>query len=81
MALRAGKAKGKPTVKARAGNAKAVMEHGTFTWHTDLPAPLGGSNEAPSPTALLSALAGCSVVFIRDALARNSVSAWMVNQP
>jgi uncharacterized OsmC-like protein len=64
------KAKGKPTVKARAEGAKAVMEHGTFSWRTDLPAPLGGTNEAPSPTALLlSALAGCAVVFIRDTLA------------
>jgi uncharacterized OsmC-like protein len=50
--------------------ADQVMEHGTFSWHTDLPVPLGGTNEAPSPTALLlSALAGCAVVFIRDTLA------------
>jgi uncharacterized OsmC-like protein len=64
------KAKGKPTVKARAEGSKAVMEHGTFSWSTDLPASLGGTNEAPSPTALLlSALAGCAVVFIRDTLA------------
>jgi hypothetical protein len=45
------KAKGKPTVKARAEGSKAVMEHGTFSWSTDLPASLGGTNEAPSPTA------------------------------
>ena len=46
------------------------MEHGSFSWHTDMPVPLGGTNEAPSPTALLlSALAGCAVVFIRDTLA------------
>jgi uncharacterized OsmC-like protein len=46
------------------------MEHGSFSWRTDLPVPLGGANEAPSPTALLlSALAGCAVVFIRDTLA------------
>jgi uncharacterized OsmC-like protein len=46
------------------------MEHGSFSWHTDMPVPLGGTNEAPSPTALLlSALAGCAVVFIRDPLA------------
>ena len=64
------KAKGKPTVKARAEGSQAVMEHGAFSWRTDLPAPLGGTNEAPSPTALLlSALAGCAVVFIRDTLA------------
>jgi uncharacterized OsmC-like protein len=64
------KAKGKPTVIARAEGSKAVMEHGTFSWSTDLCAPLGGTNEAPSPTALLlRPLAGCAVVFIRDTLA------------
>jgi uncharacterized OsmC-like protein len=64
------KAKGKPTVTARAEGSKAVMEHGSFSWRTDMPVPLGGTNEAPSPTALLlSALAGCAVVFIRDTLA------------
>ena len=37
------------------------MEHGPFSWHTDMPVPLGGTNEAPSPTALLlRALAGCA---------------------
>jgi uncharacterized OsmC-like protein len=64
------KAKGKPTVIARAEGSKAVMEHGSFSWRTDMPATLGGANEGPSPTALLlSALAGCAVVFIRDTLA------------
>ena len=64
------KAKGKPTVIAWAEGSKAVMEHGSFSWRTDMPLPLGGTNEAPSPTALLlSALAGCAVVFIRDTLA------------
>src|SRR6476659_458369 len=64
------KAKGKPMVIARAEGSKAVMEHGSFSWHTDMPVALGGTNEAPSPTALLlSALAGCAVVFIRDTLA------------
>jgi uncharacterized OsmC-like protein len=64
------KAKGKPTVIARAEGSKVVMEHATFSWLPDMPAPLGGTNEAPSPTALLlSALAGCAVVFIRDTLA------------
>ncbi len=64
------KAKGKPTVKASSDKNQAIMEHGSFTWRTDLPPPLGGTNEAPSPTALLlSALAGCAVVFIRDTLA------------
>src|SRR3712207_7347067 len=46
------------------------MEAGPFSWHSDLPEPIGGTNQAPSPTALLlSALAGCAVVFIRDTLA------------
>ncbi|HJU80734.1 MAG TPA: OsmC family protein [Acidimicrobiia bacterium] len=63
------KAWGRPTVKARSEGALAVMEAGTFSWQADLPSPLGGSNQAPSPTALLlSALAGCAVVFIRDTL-------------
>ena len=47
------KAKGKPAVKARAEGSQAAMEHGSFSWRTDLPAPLGGANEAPSPTALV----------------------------
>ncbi len=63
------KAKGKPTVTARSDGSQAVMEAGPFSWRADLPQPLGGSNQAPSPTALLlSALAGCAVVFIRDTL-------------
>jgi uncharacterized OsmC-like protein len=46
------------------------MESGTFSWRSDLPEPIGGTNQAPSPTALLlGALAGCAVVFIRDTLA------------
>src|SRR3712207_7197695 len=46
------------------------MEAGPFSWNSDLPEPVGGTNQAPSPTALLlSALAGCAVVFIRDTLA------------
>jgi len=64
------KAKGKPTVVARAEGSKAVMEHGSFPGAQTCPRRLGGTNEAPSPTALLlSALAGCAVVFIRDTLA------------
>ena len=64
------KAQGKPTVTARSDGSQAVLEFGSFSWRADLPAPLGGSNTAPSPTALLlSALAGCAVVFIRDTLA------------
>jgi hypothetical protein len=64
------KAKSKPTVKALSDGSDAVMEAGPFLWHSDLPEPIGGTNQAPSPTALLlSALAGCAVVFIRDTLA------------
>jgi hypothetical protein len=63
------KAKGAPVVTARADDSQAVIEAGPFTWRADLPPPLGGSNQAPSPTALLlGALAGCAVVFVRDAL-------------
>ena len=54
----------------RAEDSQAVIQARPFTWRADLPPPLGGSNEAPSPTALLlGALAGCAVVFIRDTLA------------
>ncbi len=64
------KAKGKPAVKGRSDGAQAVLEFGSFSWRADLPQPVGGSGGAPSPTALLlSALAGCAVVFIRDTLA------------
>jgi hypothetical protein len=60
------KAKGKPMVIARAEGSMAVMEHGSFSWRTDMPVSLGGTNEAPSPTALLlSALAGCAVAPLR----------------
>jgi uncharacterized OsmC-like protein len=64
------KAKSKPTVKARTDGSQAAMEAGPFSLRSDLPEPLGGTNQAPSPTALLlSALAGCAAVFIRDTLA------------
>ncbi len=64
------KARSVPTVTARADGSQAVIEAGTFTWRADLPVPLGGSNAAPSPTALLlGALAGCAVAFVRDVLA------------
>jgi uncharacterized OsmC-like protein len=64
------KAKGRPAVKARSDGAQVVLEAGSFSWRADLPPALGGTNQAPSPTALLlSALAGCAVVFIRDTLA------------
>ena len=64
------KARGAPTVTARAEESQAVIEAGSFTWRADLPPPLGGTNQAPSPTALLlGALAACAVVFVRDTLA------------
>lgn len=63
-------ARGTPTVTARAEDSQAVIQAGPFTWRADLPPALGGTNQAPSPTALLlSALAGCAVVFVRDTLA------------
>lgn len=64
------KAKVSPVVKARSDGAQAIIEAGPFTWQCDLPPVLGGENKAPSPTAaLLGALAGCAVVFVRDVLA------------
>lgn len=65
-----GQARIAPTVRAHADGTQAVIEAGPFTWRADLPPPLGGTNQAPSPTALLlGALAGCAVVFVRDTLA------------
>ncbi|MEX0790899.1 MAG: OsmC family protein [Actinomycetota bacterium] len=64
------KAKGAPTVTARGEDGQALIQAGPFTWRADLPAPLGGTNQAPSPTALLlGALAGCAVAFVQDTLA------------
>ncbi len=64
------KALGAPVVTARAEGSQAVMQAGPFTWRADMPPALGGANQAPSPGALLlSALAGCAVVFVRDTLA------------
>jgi len=63
-------ARGAPTVTANADESQAVIQAGPFTWRADLPTALGGTNEAPSPTALLlGALAACAVVFVRDTLA------------
>ena len=64
------RARSAPAVTARSEDGQGVIHAGPFTWRTDLPAPLGGTNQAPSPTALLlSALAGCAVVFVQDTLA------------
>lgn len=64
------RARSAPTVTVRAEDGQAVVTAGPFTWRTDLPAPLGGTNKAPSPTALLlGALGGCAVVFVQDTLA------------
>ena len=63
------KAVARPSLTARADQSQAIIETGSFSWRADLPPALGGTNQAPSPTAfLLSALAGCAVVFIRDTL-------------
>jgi hypothetical protein len=50
------KARGTPTVQARTDGAQAVLEAGSLSWRADLPAALGGTNAAPSPTALLLSL-------------------------
>jgi uncharacterized OsmC-like protein len=64
------RARSAPSVTVRAEDGQAVVNAGPFTWRTDLPAPLGGTNQAPSPTALLlGALGGCAVVFVQDTLA------------
>jgi uncharacterized OsmC-like protein len=61
---------GTPTVTATLTEGRASLSSGPFKWDADLPAVLGGSNVAPSPTAyLLGALAGCAVAFLRDTLA------------
>lgn len=64
------KAVGKPAVTGRSEGTEAILEFGSYAWQAALPPSLGGTGAAPSPTALLlSALAGCAVVFIRDTLA------------
>ena len=63
-------ARGRPTVTATLANGRARLSAGPFNWDADLPASIGGSNLAPSPTAyLLGALAGCGVAFLHDTLA------------
>ena len=60
----------KLSVTVKSAGAQGVVESGLFSWWSDLPVPLGGSGQAPSPsTLLLSAVASCAVVFVRDALA------------
>lgn len=64
------KAKGRLEVTAAFEGAAASFAAGSFSWRADLPSALGGGDSAPSPTALLlSALAGCAVLFLRDILA------------
>ncbi|MFF0902943.1 UNVERIFIED_CONTAM: OsmC family protein [Kocuria sp. CPCC 205316] len=59
-----------PKVTATLTQGRTRLGAGSFSWETDLPEPVGGSNESPSPTAyLLGALAGCAVAFIHDTLA------------
>jgi uncharacterized OsmC-like protein len=63
-------AKARPAVTATLVNGHARLSAGAFNWDADLPAALGGTNLAPSPTAyLLGALAGCAVAFLHDTLA------------
>ena len=64
------KARGRLAVTAVPEGAAAAFATGAFSWRADLPSALGGGDSAPSPTALLlSALAGCAVLFLRDTLA------------
>jgi uncharacterized OsmC-like protein len=63
-------AKTTPAVTAVLANGHARLSAGPFNWDADLPASLGGGNQAPSPTAyVLGALAGCAVAFLADTLA------------
>ena len=64
------KALARSSVTATSEGSAAAITAGTFSWRSDLPSALGGGDSAPSPTTLLlSALAGCAVVFLRDILA------------
>jgi uncharacterized OsmC-like protein len=59
-----------PRVSATLANGRARVSTGPFNFDVDLPAAVGGGNQAPSPTAyLLGALASCAVAFIADTLA------------
>src|SRR5213592_3618996 len=63
-------ARGRPAGTATLANGRARLSAGPFNWEADLPASIGGTNLAPSPTAyLLGALAGCGVAFLADTLA------------
>jgi len=58
-------ARSAPAVAGRVVDGRAELSVGSFTWYADLPAALGGTNTAPSPTAyLLGALAGSVEVEI-----------------
>src|ERR687895_707373 len=64
------KAKGRMAVTADFDGGAASFATGSFSWRADLPSALGGGDSAPSPTSLLlSSLAGCAVLFLRDILA------------
>ncbi|WP_175408265.1 OsmC family protein [Streptomyces sp. TRM64462] len=63
------RARSTPAATASMKDGQAVIQAGPFALRADLPAPLGGTNQAPSPTALLlSSLAGCAVAFVYDTL-------------
>ena len=65
-----GSARGTPAVTATLVDGRAHLAAGAFSWDADLPTVIGGTNQAPSPTAyLLGALAGCGVAFLYDTLA------------
>ena len=62
--------RGAPKVHAELANGRARLSAGPFNWDADLPAVVGGGNQAPSPTAyLLGALSACAVAFTHDTLA------------
>lgn len=64
------RAAAKLSVSVRSAGPQGVVESGLFSWWSDLPPSLGGSGQAPSPTTLLlSAIASCAVVLVRDTLA------------